>query len=351
MPSIEETFNNVLSLTNNDLLLNNSSKPYVWKSEEKFLEFLINKSKKENLRLELSEDEIPRGMFDESDLTIHLNPGDSEWHGTIIGYYQPHAFFLERTRMIRELCESGKNHLLHGEGFYFLDGIGDFVGHKTTEKLIGMNYELETVRSELSKSLPSSKSYKAFEICEKRWREAYEIREDLAKTLAGPKTPDYKEIIAMIILASSSDLAKNFNEAFLELKNMEVIDIFSNSGLYYKIIEKGLISHEEAGNIRNLILNLKAFMGDERQIRDIKSILKQTEEQLAQLGIKYNINPLISSSKRFSRLYTIIESQPSKFRIEEIQDPDFKNYTMLLQNALNDAEAEINRYTTNNKQN
>ena len=339
--SIEETFEDVLSLTNGDLHLNNSSVPRVWNSEEKFMEF-VNK-KKEKDKFELKEDEIPRALIDDADLVIHLNPEDVDWHGPIIGSFQPYCVFRERTRMGREMYESGRKNILHDKGCYFLDGIGRFVEEKTIDRLSERGYKLDAVKSELSKSLKSSQFYRAFKICEKKWKESYDARNDFDKLLYGPKKPDYKEIIAAIILASSSDLSKDFNKTCSDLEDIAVSDIFVMSGLYGKVVEKDFISREEAEAMRKCVLSLRAYIGDERQLRDIKPLLQQAGEKLSQLGKDYDLNSLVTLGKRGSELYKIIDPQPTKLRIEEI--PDSKDYTMLLQTFLDDSEMWINRYS------
>jgi len=345
--NIEETFEDVLSLTNQDLLLNNSSRPHVWKSEERFIEFVKGMTKKAGIELE--EDDIPRAMINEDDLIIHLNPIDVDWHGPIIGYYQPLCVFLERTIMGRELRESGKKNILYDKKCYFLDGFGRFVEEKTIERLSERGYKLDVVKYELSKELKSAPYYKDVKkILNQKWKESYDARNDLDKLfldklLYGSKKPNYKEIIAALILASSSDSTKDFNKTFLELENMTIPDIFVKSGSYGKIVENELIPREEADAIRSCVLNLMAYIGDEKQIRDIKPLLKEAEEQLSQLGKDYDLNPLDSLGKRASELYKMIDPQPTKLRIEEM--PDSKTYLMLFQTLLDDTEMWINRYS------
>lgn len=342
---IEKIYEDVLSFTDDDLRLNNKSKPQL-ESGEEFYRILEKESRKANI--EIPELEVT-GLID-NNLIIHLNyhaiEGElfRELSAKIIAFFQPYAVFLERTELGGELLKSGKLNKL-SEKYYLLDGIGIWVEEETEKRLKTKGYHFERLHSELTKKWELSQYHKdrssdidkARDICRRLWRDA--VKADLSK-LYGQKKAEPNEIIVASILYASADVFKDFNTTFLELENMPISEIFVKSGLYLEAIEK-LIPPEEIKEVEDCVKKLGYLVGLERPIGDIKGSLKKIEEVLLQLDKNYRIEFPDEIDKRVSKLYEIIKDHPAMKRIEEIPDPLYKTS---LQNLLIDIEKFIDRY-------
>ncbi|OGW52413.1 MAG: hypothetical protein A2Y81_03435 [Nitrospirae bacterium RBG_13_43_8] len=370
--SIEKTAENVYSLTRGQMLLHNSSKLLVYESEELFKEFILKMREKRleeltklglshkevyakvDMEFKLAKYEVPRAYTENIDLIAYLNPGDPEWHGPITGCVEPLFFFLGETRMGSLLDPTVKNSLPRDKNYDSLDGICRFVEGETIDSLIEMGYrkELEPIRTDLSKEVnPSDRSIEAIEVCKKKLKEARDDQNELKKLFGtGKKIPEYMEITSMMIRASASYLDRDFNYGFAQIKGMSAVDIFVKSGLYIKKFEK-LISPQESEDANKHIDMLKIYMSseDEHPIREIKPVLKQTEELLLKIGKNYNITSLVLIGEGISKQYKQIESQPPKLRIEEIGDFNPVTYIMSLQTLLDDARMCLNRYSIKNE--
>lgn len=336
---IEKIHEDILSFTDNVLKLNNNSRPQL-ETEESFYNLLEMELRKSGMKM--PEDE-PRAFISD-DLIIHLNQraleGDlfKEWSATAIVFFQPYAFFLERTDVGEQLRNSDKLGQLSKE-CYFLDGIGKWVEKESWGRLNTRGYDFDRVQFELIGELKSHEYYRAYKICEKLWKSAETA--DLSR-LYGPKKAEPNEIIVASILLASTGESRDFNASFLELGNMPIPQIFVKSGLYVEAIEKPSIPSEELGIMEKHIKELGFIMAAERSIGDVREALKRTEGELLQLGKDYEVNSLTELGERASKLYGIIETHLPKLRIEEI--PDSKTYTMLLQTLLDDSEKFLKRY-------
>jgi len=336
---IERIFHeDVLPITNDILKLNNSSRPKLL-TLENFYEVAEREAKK--IDMELPEDELI--AFLGEDLITYLNQhaleGElfNEWSAAAMAFFQPYAFFLEKTDIGEQLLKSGKLHAAN-EKFNFLDGVGRFVEEEVGNRLKTKGYLWERIQPDLMKNLESSQYRKAYEICKTLWEEAWKT--DLCKLY--PKGAKPNEIIVACILSASVDISKDFNTAFLELENMSIPQIFAKSELYLEAVEKPSILPTELEEMQSYIKEIGLFVATERPISDIREILKKTKEKLLHVGKNYEIASLTELGEQASQLYGIFEKQLPKLRIEEI--PDSKTCVMLLQNFLTDTENFLKQY-------
>lgn len=318
---IEEIDEDVRLFTDKDLRLDNGSRPKL-ETEEEFHDTL------ERENVEMTEDGERRAIMD-NDLIIYLNALDKNWSAAAIAFFQPYAFFLERTDLGRQLRESNKTDTLD-ERYPSLGGISRWIELETINRLKTKGYNFNEVLPEITNELNSSQYYKGYEICRRLWKTAHES--DLGKL--HPKAEPNKIIVAGI-LSASSDVSRDFNDAFLKLENMPILDIFTNSDLYGITKEKSLTS-EEIEFMEKCIDDIGFGMGIEKQIGDIRESLRKLEEITLRLGRNYENNSLKRIGEQALNLYSIIKSHPPKLRIEEL--PDQETYTMLLQTLLSDSE-------------
>ncbi len=337
---IEKIHEDVLSFTDDVLRLNNSSRPQL-DTKVTFYNLLEMELRKSGTKMPEGE---PRAFISD-DLIIHLNQhaleGDlfKDWSATAIAFFQPYAFFLERTDVGEQLRNSGKLGQLSKE-CHFPDGIGRWVEKESWGRLKARGYDFDRVQFELIGELKSHDYYRSYEICEKLWKSAETA--DLSR-LYGSKKAEPNEIIVASILLASTGESRDFNASFLELENMSIPQIFVKSGLYMEAIEKPLVPSEELETVEKYIKELGFMMAAERPIGDVREALKRTEEKLLQLGKDYEVNFLTELGGRALKLYGIIENHQYKLRIEEI--PDSKTYIMLLQTLLNDSKNSLERYS------
>lgn len=319
---IEEIDEDVRLFTDKDLRLDNGSRPK-FETKEEFHDTL------EGENVEVTEDGERRAIMDD-DLVIHLNDLDKNWSAATIAFFQPYAFFLERTDLGRQLRESDKTDTLD-ERYPSLGGIARWTEIETMDRLKTKGYNFNEVLPEITNELESSQYYKGYEICRKLWKTAHES--DLSKL--DPKAEPNKIIVASIILSASSNVSKDFNRAFFELENMFIPDIFVKSDLY-GIAKKKSLTSEEIEFMEKCIDAIGSGMGREKQIGDIRESLRNLGEITLRVVGNYENNSLKEIGNQALNLYNIIKSHHAKLRIEEI--PDSKTYNMLLQNLLSDYE-------------
>jgi len=333
---IERINDDACWFTDDFLKLNSNSKPRLETKEE-----FEQEAKKAGIELSKYKGKVRSFMSE--DLVTHLNQhalkGElpREWGAVAILFPKPYAFFVERTRLGSQLRESGEMWRLD-ERYPALGGIARFVVIEGMNMLITRGYRSNEILPEIMNELQSNRYHKFYEICRNLWGNAHESarRDDLKNLYAeGSKKPEPNEIIVASILCASSDISKDFNRAFLELKNMSIPDVFVKSELYGMLAEK-LVPATELDDIENLVKELGFGIGTDKQIGDIREVLKKIKERSLQLGVQYGNDSLKEIGGRASQLYKTIESQPYKFAIKEI--PGSETYIMLLQNFLSDSE-------------
>ncbi|MEM2146688.1 MAG: hypothetical protein QW279_15100, partial [Candidatus Jordarchaeaceae archaeon] len=208
----EELFKkHVRPFTYDKLKLHNSSKPKVYETQEEFISVYYEFIESEY------EDYLPRGFIDKN-FVIHLDPSDDGWYIPVMAYFQPYAFFLEKSQLGQILHKSNeKIDFVNDNRYSYLDGISRWVEIKTIDSVQNINKKLMDIKEELLKDVKSRSSYPAFQICFDLWDEAHKAN---LSNLVGIKDPEPCEIIAATILASSrismteQKLYGNFNEAF-----------------------------------------------------------------------------------------------------------------------------------------
>lgn len=335
---IENVYEDVLSFTDGVLKLNNNSRPKFYNTEDEFCEIVYGLLEKKNK--EIVEGSIHRAIIDD-ELVIHLNPSDKQFYAPIIGFFQPYGFFLTHTDLGKDLHESGKEDVLYDEKYYFLDGIGRWVEKEIVNRFGRKGYDFGKIEHELFSDLKSSPCYKAYEICEKLWKEADEHKKELTKLHSSLKDPEPNEVIIASILFASRDPSQGFNVAFRELENMSISDIFVKSGLYIEKINK-IIPPEEVEIARRYITELGMATATRRSIGDINILLKQTEEKLLQFTEEYGIVSFTKLSKQSSNLYRLFETSEPYKRIDELADPI--GCAEAMGRFLTDAENQLKRY-------
>lgn len=338
---IEEINEDVSLFTDNSLKLKSSSKPQL-ETKEEFDEMLEQEMKKAGIKL--SEDDGEVRFLMSEDLVTHLNQHAlkgglfREWSAVAILFPKSYAFFSELTEQGRQLRELSETWRLD-ERYPALGGIARFVVIEGMTRLEPKGYRSNEILPEIMNELKSSRRYyKFYATCRKLWDNAHESERkgDLNNLYAeGSRKPEPNEIIAASVLCAASDVSKNFNEAFLELESMSILDIFDKSGSYMIRNEK-LIPATELDDMEKLIKELGFGIGTEKQIGNIREVLRKIKEKSLQLGEHYENGSLKTIGGQALQLYKSIESQPYKLRIGEISNS--KNYTTLLQNLLNDCE-------------
>lgn len=295
---IEEINADVRLITDEDLWLKNSSVPRLYtgesfrdavkgevqrirksldKTEEKDLERkgrLIDKIERYlNENAKVARAGMPLAFLD-NELVKHLNDFGRTWNAASIANLELYAFFLEKTKLGKQLLELGDTDLLD-ERYPYLGGAAGWVGIYVMDRLKAKGYNSDLVIPEIANSLKSGRRHRGYEICRRLWEGANESarRGELNSLTPQPKP---SRIIAAGILYASS-LSEDFNEAFLELGHMPITDIFYKSDLYGMIANKKL-SPEEIGILIGHIRDVGSKLGTEKQVGDIREPLKRLGE-------------------------------------------------------------------------
>lgn len=313
---IEELFRKeVRPFTNGILRLHNNSRPVPYKTEKEFLDAYTKNGYVQTPGY------VSRGFMD-INFIMHLNPSGPEWHRLIMAYFQPKAFFIERSELGKSLAKSGVDiDIINDDKYFFLDGIGRWVEIKIIDRIKDSDRKLSSIKKELIEDIKSIPCYQALQMCDYFWDAAQKA--DLSNLL-GTKEPEPGEIIAAGILAASrlamteEDLYGNFNDAFSKLediafrtKGKSIVDIYHIGGMYKKK-QKIVIPSEDIKYLESTAKDLGFLMATDKQVSEIGIVLGKTKKELSEINKQYGQNPFTRFAELSSGIYGRVEEAVAK---------------------------------------
>lgn len=328
---IEELFRKeVTPFTNGILKLHNKSRPILYKTENEFLDAYTKNGYVQN------EDYVSRGFMDKSSV-MHLNPSDPEWHTPIMAFFQPEAFFLERSELGQSLAKNGvAMDVYNDDRYFFLGGIGMWVEIRAIERMNNSDRKLNDLKKELVEEVKSMPFYQAFQMCDYFWDAAHKA--DLS-SLRGTKEPEPSEIIAAGILGASrlamteKDLYGNFNSAFSKLgdiafrtKGKSIVDLYHIGGMYKKK-EKIIIPPEEIEDLEDIAEHLGHLITINRQIGQIVPAMEKVKEKISQIS-SYGKNPFTGFVEVSSTIHKGISTAANVDSTKTLDQIDIENSTL-----------------------
>jgi len=328
LETIEEIFQKEVQPFTSDILkLRNNSRPILYREEDEFLntrvedEFLNTRVKNEYAQ---TSDNVTIGYM-KNNLIIHINPYEPERYALIMAYFQPKAFFIEKSELGKSLAKNGIEIDINDSKYSYLDGIGRWVEIKLIDRMRNTEKKMNDIKKELEDDVKSAPCYQAFLMCNSFWDAAQKT--DL-NSLVGTKDPEPGEIIAASILAASrlatseEDLYNNFNKAFSRIgdiafrgKGKSIVDIYHIGGMYRKI-EKIVVPVEDIRHLENIARDLGFLMATEKQISEIGIALEKTISGLSKINEAHKQNPFTRFYELSSAIYAdvrkVVDANPGK---------------------------------------